>query len=104
VDSGVREAELHEAAGGVVDADQQRAARATVLEPGVLAAIDLDELTEAGPALPRRIAPAGALGPRDPKTGGTHPTAQHLDGQDEGVLLGELLLGERGAEVAVARA
>src|SRR5437870_12388309 len=55
---GVREAELHEAAGGVVDVDQQRAARATILEPGVLAAIELDELAEAGPALPRRIAPA----------------------------------------------
>src|SRR5947208_3306771 len=101
---GVREAGLHEAAGGVVDVDQQRAARATVLEPGVLAAIDLDELAEAGPTLPRRIAPAGALGPRDPQAGGTHPAAQRLDGQDEGVLLGELLVGERGPEVGVALA
>src|SRR5436309_4644307 len=94
----------HEAAGGVVDVDQQRAARATILEPGVLAAIELDELAEAGPALPRRIAPAGALGPRDPQAGGTHPAAQRLDGQDEGVLLGELLMGERGPEVGVALA
>src|SRR3989449_6204095 len=61
---GVREAEFHEAAGGVVDVDQQRAVRATILEPGVLAAIELDELAEAGPAVPRRIAPAGAPGPR----------------------------------------
>src|SRR2546428_7443328 len=101
---GVREAELHEAAGGVVDVDQQRAARATILEPSVLAAIELDELAEAGPTLPRRIAPAGALGPRDPKAGGTHPAEERLDGQDEGVLLGELLVGERGAEVGVALA
>src|SRR5438876_834564 len=98
------EAQLHGAAGGVVDVDQQRAARATILEPGVLAAIELDELAEAGPALPRRIAPAGALGPRDPQAGGTHPAAQRLDGQDEGVLLGELLVGERGPEVGVALA
>src|SRR5216110_2310559 len=101
---GVREAEPHEAAGGVVDVDQQRAARAAILEPGVLAAIELDELAEAGPTLPRRIAPAGALGPRDPQAGGTHPAAQRLDGQDEGVLLGELLVGERGPEVGVALA
>src|SRR3989454_1175418 len=101
---GVRKAELHEAAGGVVDVDQQRAARATILEPSVLAAIELDELAEAGPTLPRRIAPAGALGPRDPQAGGTHPAAERLDGQDEGVLLGELLVGERGPEVGVALA
>src|SRR5204863_3763473 len=101
---GVREAELHEAAGGVVDVDQQRAARAAILEPGVLAAIELDELAEAGPTLPRRIAPAGALGPRDPQAGGSRPAGQRLDGQDEGVLLGGLLVGERGPEVGVALA
>src|SRR5436189_156799 len=54
----VREAGSDGGAGGLVDVDQQRAARATVLEPGVLAAIELDELAEAGPAFPRRIAPA----------------------------------------------
>src|SRR5438034_1204780 len=52
---GVREAELHEAAGGVVDVDQQRAARATILEPGVLAAIELDQPRRA----PARQPPLG---------------------------------------------
>src|SRR3989454_2837466 len=85
---GVREAELHEAAGGVVDVDQQGAARATVLEPGVLAAIDLDELAETGAALARRVAPPGTLRAREPEAGGAHPAAQRLDGEDEGVLLG----------------
>src|SRR5437016_2094122 len=98
---GVREAELHEAAGGVVDVDQQGAARATVLEPGVLAAIDLDELAETGAALARRVAPPGTLRAREPEAGGAHPAAQRLDGEDEGVLLGELLVGERGPEVSV---
>src|SRR2546428_10721114 len=99
---GVREAELHEAAGCGVEVDQQRAARATILEPGVLAAIELDELAEAGPALPRRIAPAGALGPRGPKARGTQPAAPGPDRHDEGGPLGELLVGARGPAVRPA--
>src|SRR5438128_7615098 len=60
---GVREAELHEAAGGVVDVDQQRAARATILEPGVLAAIELDELAEGRLGAPAADSSGGRAGP-----------------------------------------
>src|SRR5207247_4387344 len=41
----VREADLHDAAGGVGDVGQPRAARARSLETGVRAAIELDETT-----------------------------------------------------------
>src|SRR5947199_6553912 len=60
---GVREAELHEAAGGVVDVDQQRAARAAILEPGVLAAIELDELAEGRLGAPAADSSGGRAGP-----------------------------------------
>src|SRR5947208_2873504 len=53
---GLGEAELHEVARGIVDVDQQCAARAAVLEPGVLAPVDLDELAATGPALARLVA------------------------------------------------
>ena len=88
----------------VVDVDQQRAARAAVLEPGVLAAVDLDELAETGAPLARRVAPPGPLCPEDPQARRTHPPPQRLDREHEGVLLGELLVGEGGAEVGVALA
>src|SRR2546425_1520202 len=54
------------------------------------------ELRESGATL-------GAIAGLD-IAGGTHPAAERLDGQDEGVLLGELLVGERGPEVGVALA
>jgi hypothetical protein len=41
------EAQLHELARCVVDEDEQYAARPLVLEPLVVAAIDLDQLSEA---------------------------------------------------------
>jgi len=52
---GAREVQLHQAAGRVVDVHQQRAARATVLEPLVVAAIDLHQLAEAFAPRPRRL-------------------------------------------------
>jgi hypothetical protein len=39
------EGQMHQLAGGVVDEHQQRALGAARLEPGMLAAIDLDQLT-----------------------------------------------------------
>ena len=43
---GLHEAKLHQTAGGVVNVDQQRAIRPAVLEPGVLAAVYLDQLAQ----------------------------------------------------------
>ena len=41
------EAELHQLAGRIVDEHEQRARLATLLEPAVVAAVDLDQFTEA---------------------------------------------------------
>jgi hypothetical protein len=44
------------------------------------------------------------LRPRHPEPGGDQPAAERFDGQRERVLLGELLVRERGPEVGVALA
>ena len=44
---GVGEAQLHQTTGGIVDVNQQRAPGPTVLEPVVIGAVDLDQLTVA---------------------------------------------------------
>ena len=44
---GLHEPQLHEPSGGVVDVHEQRAVRSSVLEPVVLAAVDLDQLAQA---------------------------------------------------------
>jgi hypothetical protein len=98
------EAELHEPARGIVDVDEQCADRAAVFEPGVLAAVELHELAEAGAAFLRWIAAAGRLEARDPEAGADHPAAEGFDGAGESVLLGELLLRDGGPEVGVALA
>ena len=41
------EAQLHELACGIIDEDRQRTGLATLLEPAMIAPIDLDELTVA---------------------------------------------------------
>jgi hypothetical protein len=58
--------QLHQPAGGVVDEHQQRAHRSPVLEPGVVAAIDLDELAQAGSPVARLVDLGRALPARRP--------------------------------------
>ncbi len=57
VDGGFRvhEAQLHQAAGGIVDVHQQRADRAAILEPMVVRAVDLDQLPETVTPVPRLV-------------------------------------------------
>jgi hypothetical protein len=47
--------QLHQPARGVVDEHQQRAADITLLEPGVVAAVDLDQFAQAGAAVARLV-------------------------------------------------
>jgi hypothetical protein len=84
------EAQLHQPTGGIVDVHQERADGPAVFEPGVLGAVDLDELAETRAARPRRVAPADALQPRQPEPRADQPAAQRLDGQDEAMVLSEL--------------
>ena len=96
--------QLHQPAGRVVDEDEQRARRAAVFEPGVVAAIDLDELAQAGAAVARLVDRGSALAARLPQAGGRHQRPHGLLGQDQAVALAQLLAGQRRTEVGVALA
>jgi hypothetical protein len=69
---------VHELTGGIIDISQQGALRATVLEPPVLGAVDLDQFAPALAAIAwlmnRRKAPAAI----QPQTVFDHPLAQGL--------------------------
>src|SRR5690349_24466561 len=68
------EAQLHEPAGRVVDEDQQGARVGAILEPAVLAAVDLDEFAQGLAAQPGLVeAPALLAG--EPQAGADHPLA-----------------------------
>jgi hypothetical protein len=96
------EAQVHQAAGGVVDDHQQGALRSAILEPPVLTAIDLDQLAEA-------IAPmTGLMDALDPVTSADpdavvdRPLAQRLDADRQAVDLGQLLGRQRRPEILLA--
>jgi hypothetical protein len=76
---------MHQAAGGIVDIDEQRALRPAILEPPVLGTIDLHKLTQA-------IAPSAGLMntletvfPPNPNIGGDHPLSQCLNAEIQAV-------------------
>ncbi|MCY1301281.1 hypothetical protein D9M70_508840 [compost metagenome] len=94
--------QLHQPPGRVIDVDQQRARRRPVLEPAVVAAIDLDQLAEAGAAVPRLVHLGRAQLPGDPEAGVDHDPAHRLGGQVDAMALAQLLGRQRRAEVGVA--
>jgi hypothetical protein len=97
-------AQLHQAPGGVVDVNQQRAHRSTLLEPSVLAPVDLHQLAEALAPVPGLMRCPYPLAPRNPDAGADEPHPQRLLGHSEIVQLEQLLAGQSGAEVGVALA
>ena len=97
------EAQLHEPAGGIVDEDEQRAGLGAVLEPAMLAAVDLDQLAQGLAAQPG-LMEASALLAGEPQARLDHPCAQRLAADLEPVLLEELLGRERRAEVGIGGA
>ena len=100
----LHELQVHQPAGGVVDEDEQGALRAAILEPPVLRAVDLDQLTDALPAIARLVDPSAALHPIRPNAGVEHPEPQRLAADDDTVDLAQLLGGQRRAEIGVLRA
>ena len=60
------EAQLHQPAGRVINEHQQRAGRTAVLEPVMLTAVDLDQLTQAVTTLPRLVDAWAAILARGP--------------------------------------
>src|SRR6267378_15629 len=58
--------QMHQPAGGVVDVDEQGAARPATLEPPVLRPVDLDQLAQTIAAVPRlmnRLQPGASILP-----------------------------------------
>jgi hypothetical protein len=99
---GRHEPQLHQLAGGVVNIDQQRARRRAVFEPPMIAAVDLDQLAIAGPAMARLVDLRRAQLARYPEAGVDHDPAHRLLGQLDAMALAQLLAGQRGTEVGVA--
>src|SRR3978361_201349 len=65
-------AQRHQTTSGVVHEHQESAGRTPILEPAVLAAVDLDQLAQVLTAMARLVEPL-ALGPRQPDPGLDHP-------------------------------
>ena len=98
---GGHEAQLRQLAGGIIDEHQQRAALAAPFKPVVGAAVDLDHLAKPSATLAHGVRAHRAAAPGFPITGPHHQLAGALDGQPDVVQFGELLVGQRRAEVAV---
>src|SRR6516165_7726898 len=81
--------QVHQSAGRVVDKHQQSALRSAILEPPMLAAVDLHQLTDALAPRPRLV-DASALLAIAPQPVSDHPLSQGLAGERKAVLGGEL--------------
>ena len=98
---GCDKAQLHQSACRVVDEDQKRAGRGAILEPAMLAAVDLHQLAQTLAPQPRLVQlPALLAGV--PKAGADHPLAQRLSGDRQAMALAQHLGRERRAEVGIA--
>jgi len=80
---------VHQAAGGVVDIDEQRALRTAILEPPVLGTVDVHQFAEAiAPSAGLMDALQRVLSP-NPKAGVDHPLPQGLDTEIHTMKLGQ---------------
>ena len=95
------EAQRHQFTGGIIDEDDQGAAWTAPLQPVMGRAVDLYQLPTAGPTRPT-LMDAGLTAPFGlPEPLGDHPLAQGLDTDRVAMPFGQLLAGERGAEVGI---
>ena len=95
---------MHQAAGGVVDIDEQGGLQAAVLEPPVLGAVDLHELTQAiAPSAGLMDALQPVLSP-NPKAGADHQLPQCLDPEVQAMKLAQLLGRQGWTKIGIALA
>ncbi len=99
---GRHEQQLHQPAGRVVDVHQQRTGRCAILEPGVVAAIDLHQLAQARASITWLVHLGWTQLARHPKASVDHDPAHRLLGQIDAMALAQLLASQRRAEVGVA--
>ncbi|MNV25674.1 hypothetical protein D3C71_1167790 [compost metagenome] len=93
--------QLHQLSGRIVDEDQQRARRATVLKPAVLGAVDLHQFTISLAPQPR-LMKRPPLFSRKPDASILHPLTQRLTRDCDAMLFLKLLGRQRWPEIKVA--
>lgn len=94
----------HQPTGRIIHVHQQRALRGGVFEPAMLTPVDLDQLTQIGPAGTRLINPGRALTARDPQARRTHPTPYRFLAQPNAVTLLKLLARQRRTKIGIVLA
>src|SRR5271169_4006994 len=93
--------QMHQPADRVVDEHQQGALRPAVLEPPMLAAVDLHQFAIALAPRPRLMNSSLPLLAIEPQPVGNHPLPQGLAGEPKAVLGGELLGGQGRPEIGI---
>jgi hypothetical protein len=93
---------MHQAAGGVVDIDEQRALRTAILEPPMLGTVDLHQLTQTITPCPRLVDALQSVFSPNPKTGTDHPLPQRLDAEVQAMKLRQLLRRQGRTKIRVA--
>src|SRR4249919_2484625 len=96
--------QMHQPARRVVDVDQQRALRYAPLEPPMLRSVDLDQLANAIPTMPRLMNRPHPLPTILPQPGHHHPLPDRLTRKSNAVQFRELLASKRRPEVRIALA
>lgn len=98
----VREMQPHETAGGVIDVDEQRAGRRTLLEPAVITAVDLNQFTDAGAAIAWLIDLWWPQLARHPQARRNHELPNSFLGEHDAVQLCQFLGCQRRAKIRIA--
>ena len=96
-----RETQGQQLAGGVVDEDDERTVRPAPLEPVVGGAVDLNQLSPAGPARTALVDARRLTHLELPQPLGDHPLAQRLDGELVLMPFGQLLTSQSGPEIGI---
>ena len=95
------EEQVEQAAGGIIDEDQEGTARCTVLEPGIRRTIQLHQFAHAGAALPKGVNHGlGMAWP--PQVRLDHQPPHRLAAKFQVMDFGQLLVSEGGSKIGVA--
>ena len=86
----------------VIDEGDQTALARSPLEPIVVAAVDLHQLAQAGPARPGAVHTRGTTLLGTPQTSRHHPAAQRLHAEAKAVIALQVLVRQLRAEVRIA--